>query len=90
MYEYSFKEDFIKDLSEVSLRRRKIITQIATRLTLTGEQARRNQSISDESVRGSSDNERRFRITDVMRIHYKMTGGVVGFLRLYDEGEMVI
>ncbi len=86
-YDYELSESFIKDISKETKYRDHILYSLAKRLTLTQGEAVSDKGLSDEPVRGKRG-ERRFRVSEVCRIHYRYskTGDLV-LLNYYGEGK---
>jgi hypothetical protein len=88
LYEYSFSTQFLKDLALTIDHRRDIVKTMAMRLTLSRNQAAQHPRLQDEAVEGGR--ERRFRVTQrpaSTRIHYRLSRGILQFLRYYGIGQ---
>ncbi len=85
-YVYEFSDHFMKDIINTCHQKDRILYSICKRLLHNQKFASQNQGLRDEKVKGKD--ERRFRITDEKRIHYKyIEQGKIFFLRYYKDGE---
>ncbi|MGI6393511.1 MAG: hypothetical protein ACOX2F_02070 [bacterium] len=85
-YPVKFTNQFMKDLLEEVNHREKTIESISKRLTLSNKEAGSDNQLKDEYIRQKK--ERRFRVTNSTRIHYKFDNdGSFLFLRYFGEGK---
>ena len=90
LYRYVFKKEFLRDILYCDLdRRRKLLSQMVKRLTLTNQQAGSDSTLQDEYIQ--QQEERRFRVTQrptSVRVHYIFNqSGEIVFLKYYGAGE---
>lgn len=83
---YSSSVRFLKKLSSTTSDKNKILNSIAKRLSMTMAEAGRDGGLLDEGIVGDAET-RRFRVTQVERIHYKIIESTIHFLMFYSDGE---
>lgn len=89
LHEYEYTKPFIKDIIKVKNHKEQILFSIAKRLSIRQDVASSDKGLNDKSVRGKEkEGERRFRVTEENRIHYKYGyNGSIIFLRYYADGQ---
>jgi hypothetical protein len=86
LYTASISDQFIKDIRVVTQDklRYKILNQIIKKLTLTFSDSQSDKSLKDEKIGKITG---RFRVSDVMRIHYEHKDCSILFERFFPEGK---
>ncbi len=88
--EYSFSDDFIKDLLGVTndKEREKIIESMILRLSLTAAAAGADNHLRDEEVKNEKNSKTyRFRVKNETRIHYKFVNKAICFINYFGPGK---